>query len=265
MRKPFSSPRISPDGERAVTWLQDDEVAVWLLEFGSDRLSKLSRGIDDHSPVWSPDGKRVAFDSSRTGHYQLYLAQVDSAGQEAQSTARPRDHFVNAWLPDGRLAFTDYSIEEGGDLWLVEARAGAEPQPLLQSPFSETEPAFSADGRWIAYVSDESRRNEVYVQRFPLTGPRVQVSRDGGEEPVWSRSDSELFFRQGRDVFAVQIRGDERPSVTDPQLLFTGRFHFNLYSTNTYDVAADGRFLMVEEPPPLRRTIHVTLFLGDSL
>jgi len=265
LRKPFSSPRIAPDGRRVTTWLQDDQVAVWLFDLQQDRLSRLSHGIDDHSPVWSSDGKRVAFDSSRSGRYQLYVADVDSMGQEVQLTTHPSDHFVNAWLQDDRLAYTDYSIEGGGDLWLIEARAGAEPQPLLQSPFSETEPAFSADGRWIAYVSDESRRKEVYVQRFPLSGPRVQASRDGGEEPAWSRSGSELFFRQGRGMFAVQVLGDEQPTLTDPQLLFTGRFHFNLYSTNTYDVAADGRFLMVEEPPPLRRTIHVTLFLGDSL
>lgn len=265
LSKPFSSPRTGSDGRQVLTWLQDDEVAVWLLELGQGGLSKLSRGIDDHSPVWSPDGKQVAFDSTRSGRHQLYLAAADRPGQEVQLTSEPRDHFVNVWLPDGRLAYTDYSVEDGGDIWLIEPRAGAEPQPLVQTPFSEQEPAFSADGRWVAYVSDETRAKEVYVQRFPLAGPRVPVSRNGGEEPLWSRSGSELFYRKGRDMFAVEVTGGDQPRVSTPRVLFSGRFHYNLYPTTTYDVAADGRFLMVEEAPPARRPIHVALHLGDAL
>jgi Tol biopolymer transport system component len=266
LRKPFSLPRISPDGSRVATWLQDEGVAVWLLDLRGDRLTRLSGGIDDHSPVWSPDGTRVAFDSSRTGNYELYLASANTMAEETAITNRRRDHFVNAWLPDGRLVFTDHSIVEGFDLWTIDARPGAEAEPLLRTTFNESEPAFSADGRWIAYVTDETRRNEVYVRRFPLEGPRLQASRNGGEEPVWSRSGHELFFRKGRDVLAVRLEsGEDGPRLTEPEVLFGGRYHYNLYPTNTYDVAPDGRFLMVEEPPPVTRTIHVVLSFGAAM
>jgi serine/threonine-protein kinase len=186
--------------------------------------------------------------------------------EETAITNRRRDHFVNAWLPDGRLVFTDHSIVEGFDLWTIDARPGAEAEPLLRTTFNESEPAFSADGRWIAYVTDETRRNEVYVRRFPLEGPRLQASRNGGEEPVWSRSGHELFFRKGRDVLAVRLEsGEDGPRLTEPEVLFGGRYHYNLYPTNTYDVAPDGRFLMVEEPPPVTRTIHVVLSFGAAM
>ncbi|MGH8134988.1 MAG: protein kinase domain-containing protein, partial [Steroidobacteraceae bacterium] len=182
LRKPFSLPRISPDGTRVATWLQDDEVSVWLLDLAGDSLARFSLGLDDHSPVWSPDGKRIAFDSSRTGNYEIYLSSTDAPATETALTRRRRDHFVNAWLPDGRLVFTEHSIRDGMDLWTIDSRDGAAAEPLLRTAFNESEPAFSADGRWIAYVSDETRRNEVYVRQFPLRGQRLQASREGGEE-----------------------------------------------------------------------------------
>ncbi len=264
LRRPFSLPRVSPDGRRVATWLQDDEVGVWLLELTSDRLTRLSRGMDDHSPVWSPDGERIAFDSSRTGNYEIYLSSGDSLGAETALTQRRRDHFVNAWLPDGRLVFTEHSVAEGFDLWSIEARKGAVAEPLLRTPFNESEPAFSADGRWIAYVADETRRNEVFVRPFPLDGMRLQASHDGGEEPVWSRTGHELFFRNGPEVLSVRLEDDEgQPRLTKPEALFAGNYHYNLYPTNTYDVAPDGRFLMVEEPPAVGRKIQVERSFGS--
>jgi hypothetical protein len=100
----------------------------------------------------------------------------------------------------------------------------------------------------------------VYVRRFPLQGPRLQASREGGEEPVWSRSGQELYFRRGPEVLSVRLEGSEdNPRLTEPEVLFAGRYHYNLYPTTTYDVAPDGRFLMVEDSPPVRRSIHVAL------
>jgi Tol biopolymer transport system component len=265
LRKPFSLPRISPDGKRVATWLQDDEVAVWLLDLAGDSLARLSRGLDDHSPVWSPDGNHIAFDSSRTGNYEIYVSSIDVPATETALTRRRRDHFVNAWLPDGRLVFTEHSIRDGFDLWTIDAQGGAAAEPLLRTAFNESEPAFSPDGRWIAYVADETRRNEVYVRRFPLQGPRLLASREGGAEPVWSRSGHELYFRRGPEVLSVRLEGGEdSPRLSEPEVLFAGRYHYNLYPTNTYDVAADGRFLMVEDAPPVRRTVHVVLSFGTE-
>jgi dipeptidyl aminopeptidase/acylaminoacyl peptidase len=191
----------------------------------------------------------------------LLVAAADSTGDEQQLTHDARDLFVNGWLPDGRLAVTQYSPETGNDVWLMDAQSDAPAQPLLHSPFSESEPAFSSDGRWVAFVCDESGRNEVYVERFPLAGPRIQISRHGGEEPLWSRTGHELYFRQGPQMLAAQIGETAQLAPDEPRVLFTGHFHYNLYPTNTYDVAADGRFLMVEEPPAVQRSIQVVRFM----
>jgi len=264
LRGPFSSPRVAADG-RIALWLQDEEVGVWVLDPRHDQLSRVSRGLDDHSPVWSPDQRQLAFDSSRSGQYRLYVANVDSPGTERAVSGTEADAFANAWLQDGRLVFTRHTIESGTDLHMLDPRRPGHEEPLIASPFSESEAAFSPDERLLAYVSDESGRKEVYVRAFPLAGARLQVSRGGGEEPVWSRDGREIYFRSRQHVLAAQVHRDAELHVSKPVVLFSGPYHYNLYSTVTYDVAADGRFLMVETLPPTQRTVIFVPSLGQRL
>ena len=134
-----------------------------------------------------------------------------------------------------------------GDIWLLPFDGDRKPSPFFRTPFNERAAQFSPDGRWIAYMSDESGRFEVYVQPYPGPGGKWQVSTDGGEEPVWGRSGRELFYRNGERMMAVDIATQPTFSAGSPKVLFEGQYARNAYFIANYDVAPDGeRFLMLK-------------------
>jgi serine/threonine-protein kinase len=144
---------------------------------------------------------------------------------------------------------------------------GGQPQVVLQTKGTETNPAFSRDGRWLAYVSSESGTNEVYVRPFPGPGRRLQVSTDGGFEPVWSRNGRELFYRRGDAMMAATITTEPVPTAGSPRPLFKGTYAATDTGGAGYDVAMDGRFLMVQpvEAPQPATSINLVLNWFDEL
>jgi serine/threonine-protein kinase len=156
-------------------------------------------------------------------------------------------------------------VEDHGDsmdLFLLDLRS-RRAEPFLNSRFGETFPEFSPDGRWLAYCSDESGREEVYVRPFPGPGGRWQISHEGGTENVWARDGKQVFYRWGDgQVWVVDIRTDEGFSVSKPRLLFDNPIHFSGRPIRTFDVSPDGqRFLMVKmderKPQPVTELILV--------
>jgi hypothetical protein len=176
--------------------------------------------------------------------------------------------WVEDWSRDGRwLAYTEFHPVSNADVWITGADGRAGARPVVRTAASEKEPVFSPDGRWIAYVSDESGAFQVYAQPFPGPGNRIQVSTDGGTEPAWSRKGDELFYRNGRQMVAVSVsRSPDRP-FGRPTVLFEGWYHDNIAPCRSYDVAEDGRFLMVTEPvgDDLPKELHVVLGWADDL
>ncbi len=142
-----------------------------------------------------------------------------------------------------------------------------EPQPFLQTPFDETAAVFAPNGRWLAYVSNESGRNEIFVQPFPGPGGKWQISTGGGTEPVWSRNGLELFYRNGNQMMAVEIATEPNFSPGTPKMLFEGDFRTGLVSRADYDVTPDGqRFLMVQLGDVLKESqINVVLNWFEEL
>ena len=191
-------------------------------------------------PRWTPDGVGVTF--SVTG--DVYQRHADGTGEREPVLVRPGTQFPDAWTPDG----TTLIYNEGRDvrdLWSV--RIGAEPIRLHPpSPFVERGGSVSPDGKWLVFTSNESGRDEIYVQSFPGQGPKVAISSDGGIQPAWSRDGRELFYRQGDVMMVVPIGSDPRRAGT-PQRLFD--FPAVTYGVDRnkveYDVAADGRVLAV--------------------
>ena len=157
-----------------------------------------------------------------------------------------------SWSPDNQvLAFVQYHEDHDCDVWTL--RLGGEPEPFLESPFREMWPTFSPDGRWLAYVSDQSGRYEVYATPHPGPGPRIQVTADGGLSPAWAPNGRELFFRRPTDkmerlpMMAVDITTEPEFSVGKARELFTGDFDASV-PIRGYDISPDGkRFLMVKE------------------
>lgn len=248
-RMPYTSPRLSPDGRRVALWLEADVVNIWTYDLGRDALTRLTFSLDDHTPVWSPDGRQIAFESSRSGPHHLYVQAADGTGDATQITSSDYDDYLGDWSPNGHsLVYGEWNPGTGSDLWTVEVGGKSPPKPFTKTGFAQKQPAFSPDGRWLAFVSDESGQNEVYVQPFPGPGPKQQVSTGGGEEPAWSHSGQEIFYRLGGRMMAVPVHENGGFTADRPRLLFEGLFHYNITPSRTYDVAPDGRFLMVAEP-----------------
>jgi Tol biopolymer transport system component len=248
-----------------VVEIEEGSHDIWVYELGRGTLTRLTFQFANHWPIWAPDGKRVTFRSERNGPSNLYWKLADGSGPDERLTTSEFSEFGGSWSPDGKmLAFMGQAPATGWDIWVLELDGKtAKSRLFLQTPFSERQPAFSPDSRWLAYTSNESGRYEVYVQPYPGPGGKWQVSTEGGMEPVWARNGQELFYRNGDKMMAVAVQ--TRPSFTvgTAKMLFEGRYATPV-STN-YDISADGqRFLMVkgsqQESAPTQLTVVLNWF-----
>ncbi|MEK7409697.1 MAG: hypothetical protein AAB225_31940, partial [Acidobacteriota bacterium] len=197
----YMSPRLSPDGKRlALIRREGGSEDLWVYEWQRDIWNRLTVTPESEvSPVWSPDGRHIAF-SSRGG---IHWIRADGSSQAKRLTDSKTVQYPYSFSPDGKtLVFQGVFPKTGSDLWKLplEGDAPDDPRPGTPEPFlhergTQSVPAFSPDGRWLAYASNESGRFEVYVRPFPEGGARWQVSSGGGWFPVWSRTRPELFYR----------------------------------------------------------------------
>jgi serine/threonine-protein kinase len=265
---------FSPDGNRLAMDIRDGEEAdIWIYEWARDTMYRLtSNPGQDVSPVWSPDGRWIAFASTRGDQRtpNLYAQRADGTGEVVRLTESAVPQFPTSWHPSGRyLAFNDTSgrthvsiVELQGD-----AASGWKPvkaSVLQESSSIQSNAAFSPDGRWLAYVSVETGSPEVYVRPFPASGGRVRVSTSGGAHPMWSRMRSELFYRATSDstimVAPYRLEAETfnvaRPTLWSPTAVETrGPFR-------NFDVHPDGaRFAVMTAAAGQRKRDHVTLVL----
>jgi Tol biopolymer transport system component len=241
----YESPRFSPDGQRVAVVIDGQ---IWLYDLARETLTRFTfEGNTNSRPVWTPDGKRIAFFSTKDGPLNLFWQLADgSGGLEKLATS----DFINvpiSFSPDGQLlAFHEANRTTGEDI-LVLRLSDRKILPFLRTHFNEADPRFSPDGRWIAYLSDESGRYEIYVQPYPGPGGKSQVSRDGGTEPVWNPNGRELFYRNGDKMMAVGITTQPNFALGNPQLLFERPYGLATVPISNYDVSPDGRrFLMLK-------------------
>ncbi len=238
----LGTPRVSPDGKRiALTIQEGTNQDIWVYETGRDAMTRLTIGGLWANPVWSRDGRYVFFASLGNG---LFWSRADGAGKPQVLIPGPRFRFPTSFTPDGkRLAY--FQPDGLPQIWSVpidtsgaEPKTG-EPERFMETTFSDFDPAFSPDGRWISYTSDESGRAEVYVGAFPATaGGRWLVSNNGGAAASWLPNGRELLYRSGGTVMSVAyktvgnsfVADKPRPWSSSPVRAFAG-----------YDVAPDGR------------------------
>jgi Tol biopolymer transport system component len=274
-------PRISPDGARVAYAAIDDQSGqrdVWIgdLKRGTRTRLTLARGAST-DPIWTPDGQGVTYASTRDqGSVALYTSPADGSGEPTRLSpgvdpgGGGRFLFPGTWLRDGSgLVF--HAIETSDDIGILRAGSGTE-EMLLAGRFAELEPSLSPDDRFMAYVSDESGRREVYVRSLHGAARRVQVSSEGGDEPVWSPRGGEIFYRQGPRMIAVPVStASGGVTLGTPAVLFEGRYDvdpFNNDATN-YDVTGDGqRFIMVRpvaDPGRYRQQLNVVVNWYEEL
>jgi eukaryotic-like serine/threonine-protein kinase len=168
-------------------------------------------------------------------------------GEAGGLRAGETTHGPMSWSPDGQLlAFIEVNPTTGYDIWVVRP-GDHKAQPFLRTPFTESAPRFSPDGRWLAYISNESGRYEVSVQPYPGPGGKWQISTEGGTEPAWNPNGRELFYRSGEKMMAVVIATQPSFAAGKPQVLFEGRYEPSPATSPNYDVSPDGqRFLMLK-------------------
>lgn len=254
-------PRLSPDGQRVAVIIDGSTYDVWIYELKRNTLTQLTSGPGPaDAPTWTPDAKRVAFCAKRNGRFNLYWQLAGGSGPEERLLAGRFWHFPSSFSPDGQvLAFAEYHPPSGWDIWVLPLER--EPQLFLRTPFHEGGAAFSPDGSWLAYISLESGRSEVYVQPFPGPGRKWRVTTEGGTEPVWSRNGRELFYRHRDKMMVVPIGTSPTFSAETPRLLFEGPYQAGFPGQPNYDVTRDGqRFLMIQsEWEPTVTKLNVVL------
>ncbi|HXV60902.1 MAG TPA: protein kinase [Vicinamibacteria bacterium] len=271
-------PRLSPDGRRVAVGIGDFSGGasdVWLLDVGRESLSRITfdEGAFSLRPFWSRDGATLFFSSNRNGPlFHLFSQNADGSGEPAMLDEGPY-RILTSVSSDGNVAIFRQQSDIAGvnrNVGMFRLDEDDEPVLLLDSPYNEHSGTLSPDDRFLAYVSDESGREEIYVRGFPDLGQRTPISTDGGTEPLWSRDGKELFYRNGDRMMAVPVLSSSPTlDVGRPVLLFQGRFQSGDFGGNpgtNYDVAPDGRFLMIQEEGASAETsFQIVLNWGEEL
>jgi len=247
-QRAYGTFRLSPDGQRlAIQVLGPGNRDVWVQDLARGTFTRLTLEGDNSLPLWTPDGGRVVFSSSRGGPPNLFWMPGDGSGEPEQLLKSDRPQNPYSCSPDGQtLAYAEQDPSTASDIYVAPLKGDRTPQPFLRTRFTEWGPAFSPDGRWIAYVSDDSGQFEVYVRPYPGPGGKWQVSNLGGEEPIWSRDGKELFYRNGQKWMSATVTLKPEFKAETSRPLFEGPF-INVPGLS-YDVAPDGRRFLLLQP-----------------
>jgi eukaryotic-like serine/threonine-protein kinase len=240
------SVRLSPDGRFAAVSIADP-TDIWILDLQRGTRRRLTHHpLNDYEPVWSPDGRRIAYSSDRNVKPDLFVRNADGTGEEEQLYASPELKVPNSWSPDGRYLVFDATLEgdpeRNPDLYFYDLQAKRATR-LTSTPSEEWGARVSPDGRFLSYVSDETGRYELYVTSFPNPGPRVQVSRDATAYlGVWTRNGTEIIYPvSDGTITAVKI------TVVNGQIDASPPVALFKVDADALDVSADGaRFVTLE-------------------
>jgi Tol biopolymer transport system component len=271
----FRDPRFSPDGKQLALGVFPDVAGttndIWILDLTRGALTRLTYEESGMRPLWSPDGERLYFGSSQLGGYNIFSKSTDGSGVAKQLTFGAYRAPTSISSDGKTLLFRQWGESSSWDIGMVRLEEDTEPEILLAMPFDEHTGMLSPNDRWLAYVSNESGRNEVYVQDFPAMTGKRQVSTEGGTEPMWSPDGGELFYRSGDKMMAVAIAIGADFAPAEPALLFE-RAYQNAEGTagapsSNYDVASNGQhFVMLQEVEEVAPTqITVVLNWAEEL
>ncbi len=270
----YRSPRVSPDGENvAVETRENDGGTIWVYELSGDTaIRRLTHEGNRTRPIWTPKGERVTFASEREEATGIYWIRADGSGV-AEPLMTGKNAWPESWSPDGRtLSFS--TAEEGRDVWTFSLEGESSPEVFAGGPGAQIGSSFSPDGKWLAYASGPPGQHELFVEPFPKTGARQQVSRGTAFGPVWAPDGRALFYRLSgplNTLKAVDINVEPAFSFSNERVLpLEGFLVFGSY--RDYDITPDGeRFVVImpadsaESGEPVRPRIHIVLNWFEEL
>ncbi len=251
----YVEPALSHDGRRLAVAVGTDTCDIWIYDLDRDSRTRFSFDpADDRQPLWSPDDRRLAFSSSRKARGEIWVRPTSGQGEAKLDFNADTIIILTDWSSDGRLIFFTSQAptgDDGLDVWVFDLQT-SEARPLLSGKFSQGWARLSPDRKWLAFNSDESGQDEIYVQRFPEADGRFMVSNDGGArgayQPVWSDDGRELFYQRGNTLFALPVTPGAGSPFGTPRTLFGVNLKTGVDSSLV--VADHGRRILFNELPP---------------
>jgi Tol biopolymer transport system component len=257
-QRPYAGPAISPDGRTVAVTLETATFDIWQLDLERDSLSRVSFGGDDSQPIWTPDGARIIWSSSRSGPNNIFWAASDNSSGEQRLTTSDHDQYADMVSPDGRLIAGNEHVgaEHGNDIVIVPLSGDHKSQSVVSSRFDENSAQFSPDGKWLTYTSDESGRREEYLRPFPGPGGKWQISVGGADGGGFAHNGREIIYRHGPKFFTVPVETQPRLRIGRPQLLFEKQHH-----EGGWDLSKDDQRLMLvqNETAPTTNQMQIVL------
>jgi len=245
---------LSADGQRVALRSAKANDDIHVFDFPRGSLTRFTyEGGDEQSPVWTPDGTRMAYASQRGGTPTMYWKTADGNATPEKILTPQNPQRPSSFSADGKvLAYTEVHPQTGLDIWTVRMDGSPrQPEPFLRTASQEDLPVFAPDGRWLAYRSNESGRMEVYVAKFPGAAIKRQISVEGGDQPLWSPDGKQMFYINGNRIMSVDLNTESGMNPTKPRTLFERTFSMSSGDAGVvghiYAVFPDGkRFLFVE-------------------
>jgi serine/threonine-protein kinase len=261
----YESVWISPDGTRALAQIREGAMGLWIYDFARHTLTPLAANDgSSQGGTWTPDGAHVVYRGTRGGTRDLYWRAADGTGTETRLVTMDGSLTPDSVSPDGmRLIFHTQGGKSGrGQLFTIRLDGPFPASPQLLEDNGAISGQLSPDGKWLAYAAPVSDRYEIYVGAFPGRGPRTQISTEGGLEPLWARNGRALFYQSGDRLMEVAVSTTPAFAAGEPRLVVQGRFRTGPNSKTAFDVAADGRFLRVQQVEPERPLNRLDIVLN---
>lgn len=267
----FVNAKLSNDGSTIAMDLYEVSARnadVWLMDIIRGVKTRFTfDGSVDAFPIWKSDGKTVVFASNRSGRYDLYEKNTNGATDESLLFASPLLKNPNDWSKDGKYVLFSTSGDQKtkSDIWAIPMTGDRKPFPFVHTEFSESSGAFSPDGKWVAYQSDESGKNEIYVRPFPGPGAKWQVSANGGRSPRWKNTGKEIYYQTGGKIMTAQVSGSGQSfTVGTVQEYFNptevGGTHMG--SGTFRDISPDGKLILLSVSKGMLATAPLTLVVN---